>query len=53
MVFNQLYYITNREEIFILVAKKCRIYVTCSVSQTPKSVKNKKESEDGKRKNSV
>jgi len=36
MVFRQLHYTTNREEIFILTTKKCRIYAACGVSQTPK-----------------
>ena len=35
MVSRQLYYITNREEIFDFNNKKCRVYAACSVSQTP------------------
>lgn len=35
LVFRQLHYITNREEIFIF-NKKCRIYAALGVSQTPK-----------------
>lgn len=41
MVFNQLYYITNREEIFIFSNKKCRIYATCGVSQMPMGYQKK------------
>jgi hypothetical protein len=35
MVSVQLHYITNREEIFDFINKKCRIYAACGVSQTP------------------
>jgi hypothetical protein len=35
MVSRQLHYITNREEIFDFIKKKCRIYTAFGVSQTP------------------
>ena len=35
LVYEQLHYITNREEIFYFVEKICRIYAACGVSQTP------------------
>lgn len=45
MVFVQLNYITDLEEIFIFINKKCRIYTALGVLKTPKFFENERRFE--------